>query len=73
MIQFKDYPQYKPEAWKPKKYAVYEPSQFVINIPDMKWNTIDKDTSLTNLSMACIGGGGCGKTTTLIDLVRKNL
>lgn len=33
----------------------------------MKWTEIkEADTDITDLPFACIGGGGCGKTTTLV-------
>lgn len=67
-IDFKEYPQYKPEAWKPKKYKVFEQSTFQINIPEMVWNKLDeKQTDIKDLSFVCNGGGGCGKTTTLVQ------
>ncbi len=67
VIDFREHPQYKPEGWKPKKWKPHEPCTFKIEIPDMKWNELnEKEIDIKNLPMACIGGGGCGKTTTLV-------
>ena len=70
-ISFKDYPQYKPEGWKPKKYNFKFASDYEVKEPEkMKWENHDgmDVESLRGKSFVCCGCGGCGKTHLLCSL-----
>ena len=68
-INLNDYPMYKSEEWKPKKYFEFELRDDPVEITELKdWIVISPDGDLTNVSFCCAGRGGTGKTR----LAKKN-